>query len=123
IPLASFTYYPIDADIYDTEITFTDNSIIAASWLWDLGDGTTSLDQNPVHEYPDTGLFNVILYIENVYGCKDTAISPLKIHPTFAIWIPNAFTPDGDDVNDYFTVKGYGITQLETLIFDRWGEL
>ena len=79
--------------------------------------------QNPIHEYADSGLYYVTLYIENVYGCKDTTQKPLKIKPTFAIWIPNAFTPDGDNINDYFTIKGYGIIQLETLIFDRWGEI
>lgn len=122
-PLASFTYDPIDTDIYSSEITFTDNSIIPSQWLWELGDGATSTIQHPVHEYADSGLYYVSLFIENSYGCKDTTQKPLKIKPTFAIWIPNAFTPDGDNVNDYFTIKGYGIIQLETLIFDRWGEI
>lgn len=122
-PLASFTYDPIDTDIYSSEITFTDNSIIPSQWLWEFGDGSTSMIQNPIHEYADSGLYYVTLYIENVYGCKDTTQKPLKIKPTFAIWIPNAFTPDGDNINDYFTIKGYGIIQLETLIFDRWGEI
>ncbi|MBL1233604.1 MAG: PKD domain-containing protein [Flavobacteriales bacterium] len=122
-PLASFTYDPIDTDIYSSEITFTDNSIIPSQWLWELGDGATSMVQNPIHEYADSGLYYVTLFIENVYGCKDTTQKPLKIKPTFAIWIPNAFTPDGDNTNDYFTIKGYGIIQLETLIFDRWGEI
>lgn len=123
IPLASFTYNPIDGDIYNSEITFTDNSIVPATWSWDFGDGATSIIQHPVHEYADSGLYYVTLYIENVYGCKDTVQKPLKIKPSFAIWIPNAFTPDNDNTNDYFTIKGYGIIQLETLIFDRWGEI
>ena len=122
-PLASFTYDPIDTDIYGSEITFKDNSIISNQWFWEFGDGATSMVQNPVHEYADSGLYYVTLHIENVYGCKDTTQKPLKIKPTFAIWIPNAFTPDGDNINDYFTIKGYGIIQLETLIFDRWGEI
>ena len=123
IPTAAFTYGPEPTNIYDAEITFIDNSIIASQWLWDLGDGSSSTDQNPVHHYVDSGSYYVTLYMENMYGCKDTTSKMVRIDPTFAIFIPNAFTPDGDNVNDFFFVKGYGITQLETLVFDRWGVL
>ncbi|PKP51332.1 MAG: hypothetical protein CVT95_01080, partial [Bacteroidetes bacterium HGW-Bacteroidetes-12] len=110
-------------DIYESEITFTDNSIIASQWLWDLGDGSSSTVQNPVHLYGDSGVYQVVLYMENVYGCKDTTQKNVKINPVFVVFIPNAFTPDGDGINDYFFATGYGIIQSETLIFDRWGEL
>lgn len=123
IPTAAFTYGPEPTDIYDAEITFTDKSIIGSQWLWDLGDGASSTDQNPVHHYADSGNYYVTLYMENSYGCKDTTSKMVRIKPTFAIWIPNTFTPNGDNVNDFFFAKGYGITQLETLIFDRWGVL
>ncbi|MBW6483130.1 MAG: PKD domain-containing protein [Vicingaceae bacterium] len=123
IPLASFTYNPTDANIYNSEISFTDNSIIASWWLWDLGDGASSTVRNPVHLYADSGIYTVILYMENEYGCEDTTEKIVKINPVFVIFIPNAFTPDEDGINDYFFATGYGITQLETLIFDRWGEL
>jgi len=123
IPLASFSYGPAPTDIYESEISFTDNSIIASQWLWDLGDGASSTVQNPVHLYADSGLYTVILYMENEYGCEDTTEKIIKINPVFVIFIPNAFTPDEDGINDYFFATGYGITQIETLIFDRWGEL
>ncbi|PIQ16335.1 MAG: hypothetical protein COW67_03530, partial [Flavobacteriales bacterium CG18_big_fil_WC_8_21_14_2_50_32_9] len=61
--------------------------------------------------------------MENEYGCEDTTEKIIKINPVFVIFIPNAFTPDEDGINDYFFATGYGITQIETLIFDRWGEL
>lgn len=123
IPTAAFTYGPEPTNIYDAEITFIDNSVIASQWLWDLGDGASSTDQNPVHHYVDSGSYYVTLFMENIYGCKDTTSKMVRIDPTFAIFIPNAFTPDGDNVNDFFFAKGYGITQLETLVFDRWGVL
>ena len=65
----------------------------------------------------------VTLFIENSYGCKNSIQKSVRIDPIFTIWIPNSFTPDGDDVNDYFTVKGYGVAQLEMKVFDKWGEL
>jgi len=122
IPLASFTYWPNDeASIVDKDIAFTDQSIIGSVWNWDLGDGTTTNIQNPEHEYQDTGFYLVTLAIENVYGCVDTTQKYVNIKPIYAIWIPNAFTPDGDFKNDFFFVDGYGIKELNVMIFDRWG--
>lgn len=123
VPFADFSASPMQTDIYANQIEFTDNSIIANQWLWDLGDGASSILQNPAHAYADSGTYNVILYIENMYGCVDTANNAVRINPVYALWIPNAFTPNGDQLNDYFTVKGYGIKELQLLIFNRWGEL
>jgi gliding motility-associated-like protein len=122
-PIASFTFSPDEADLFDSEITFTDLSVVAAQWYWDFGDGTTDVIQHPVHQYLDSGSYTVVLHIENQYGCKDSTEKVVIIKPTFAVYIPNAFTPDGDNINDFFFASGYGITQLETLIFDRWGEI
>jgi len=122
IPLASFSFWPNDeATIVDNELEFTDQSIIASTWQWDLGDGTTTTVINPVHEYADTGSYWATLVIENEYGCVDSTAKLVRIDPIYAIWIPNAFTPDGDFVNDFFYVDGYGIKELQVLIFDRWG--
>ncbi len=121
-PLADFDYNPIDANIFDKEITFIDQSIIASGWIWDFGDGSSfSNESNPIYIYPDSGYYLTTLYIENIYGCTDTTQKTVRINPTFTIWIPNAFTPDGDGINDLFYADGYGIKELQTFIFDRWG--
>ena len=39
------------------------------------------------------------------------------------LWIPNAFTPNGDGINNMFTVSSLGITELEAYIYNRWGQL
>lgn len=46
-----------------------------------------------------------------------------EIIPPFRMYIPNAFTPNGDGLNDVFGVKGEGISDLHVLVFDRWGEV
>lgn len=122
IPMASFMYWPNDeASIVDKELTFTDHSIIASQWSWEMGDGFTTNVQNPIHEFADTGFYLVTLAIENVYGCRDTTQKYIDIKPIYAIWIPNAFSPDGDFTNDFFYVDGYGLKELHVMIFDRWG--
>jgi gliding motility-associated-like protein len=123
IPLAHFTISPEITDIYDREITFTDESIFASVWSWNLGDGTYSTLANPIHEYPDSGNYLVTLFIENIYGCKDTTDKLVRINPTYAIYIPNVFTPDGDGINDFFYATGFGIKEIQMLIYDRWGTL
>lgn len=122
-PLASFSFTPEQEEttIVNKELTFTDESVIASVWNWDMGDGSTSTAPHPVHEFPDTGYYWVSLTIENSYGCPDSTAKLIRINPIYAIWIPNAFSPDGNGTNDFFYVDGYGIKELHMMIFDRWG--
>jgi gliding motility-associated-like protein len=120
-PVADFTYNPNPTDIMDPAISFLDLSLGASQWNWSFGDGDSSLIQNPVHVYADSGNYLVSLYIENQYGCKDSTEKLLRIDPYFIVYIPNTFTPDGDGRNDKFFVKGIGIMEIQYFIFDRWG--
>jgi gliding motility-associated-like protein len=38
------------------------------------------------------------------------------------IYIPNAFTPEGNDLNEFFAAKGFQIKEFEMIIYNRWGE-
>lgn len=55
-------------------VSFTDSSIDAVSWLWDFGDGSSSVNQNPGHIYNISGLYTVKLIVVNAFGCSDTLI-------------------------------------------------
>jgi gliding motility-associated-like protein len=46
-----------------------------------------------------------------------------EVIPPLSIYIPSAFTPNGDGINDTFGVKGQGIKDYRLLIFNRWGEI
>jgi gliding motility-associated-like protein len=127
-PVADFTFGPQPATIVNPEICFTDSSIGAVSWAWDFGDptdNTTSTLQNPCHVYSDTGNFCVQLAVVSVNGCVDSVTWCLVIQPDFTIYVPNAFTPNFDGVNDLFFPKGIGIDDdnFRMMIFDRWGNL
>ncbi|MBL4670319.1 MAG: gliding motility-associated C-terminal domain-containing protein, partial [Flavobacteriales bacterium] len=87
------------------------------------GDGGFSNDQNPSHEYADSGSYQVTLHIENRFGCKDTTDHMVRIDPVFVIFIPNSFTPDGDGMNDFFFPSGFGYQEIKMQIYDRWGEV
>ena len=63
VPVANFEF-----DANGNEISFTNNSINATSFEWDFGDGNTSSEMNPVHEYSLGGMFTVTLTATNECG-------------------------------------------------------
>lgn len=79
-PSPQFSADPLDI-CANTSVNFTDLSTgpTANNWLWNFGDGTTSIDQNPVHLYNITGKFTIILIVSN-YGCSDTLKKPSYIN-------------------------------------------
>lgn len=51
------------------------------TWAWQFGDGNGSVQQNPVHEFTNTGLYQVSLYMTNSFGCiSDTAVKPFNVY-------------------------------------------
>ena len=55
-------------------VNFIDATPGAAQWLWNFGDGVTSIQQNPSHTYSTYGLFTVTLTVTNSIGCKGTTV-------------------------------------------------
>jgi gliding motility-associated-like protein len=107
-------------------VQFTDESTDAYNIiyrLWTFGDweDSTSALMNPTHTYLDTGIYCASLVIMDMHGCKDTATECLDIEPFPTLYIPDAFTPNGDGLNDVFTAKGRYIKAFDMYIFDRWG--
>ncbi|MBL1180047.1 MAG: PKD domain-containing protein [Bacteroidetes bacterium] len=123
MPKADFEANPWESDVFSSKIRFTDLSYGANTWNWSFGDGATSNIQHPTHIFSDSGTYTVTLNIISKYGCVDAITKTIRINPDFAVFIPNAFTPDADGINDTFGAKGYGINEYSMLIFDRWGEL
>src|SRR6202034_706356 len=75
----------------------------------------------PSHTYLDTGVYCAQLIVENYKGCIDTITQCLEILPLYTLYIPSAFTPNGDGLNETFKAKGTYIKSFEMYIFDRWG--
>ena len=121
-PIAQFEFDPKETDILNTQISFDNYSTDANFYNWTFGDGATSIQPHPVHNYEKEGTYIITLIASNNFGCKDTAIEKLLIEPHFDFYIPNAFTPDNDGTNDIFTAVGEAIDEFSMVIFNRWGE-
>lgn len=123
-PVAGFTTQPHTTTIVNPVITFTDLSIGADFWHWNFGDHDTISKFNPApHTYADTSTYKITLTTSTLYGCVDTAYATITIEPDFVFYIPNAFTPNDDGMNDTFGGKGIFIKAFEMEIYDRWGNL
>ena len=127
-PVAEFTSNVKEAEIFNPTIQFYDKSSGSpVSWHWDFGVTTITDDTSkiltPKWTYADTGKYNVCLTVKNIIGCSDYICHPITINPYWTFYIPNAFTPNGDGINDSFNGTGYNIIEYQLWIYDRWGNM
>ncbi len=126
-PTASFIYGPNPTDLYNTEIFFLDQSSSdVVQWLYDFAASGISNSQNPSFVFPNDlpGEYVVTQTVTNANGCQNVFQAIVIINGLFNLYVPNAFSPDGDGINEVFHPSGEGIdpTDYEFSIFDRWGE-
>lgn len=121
-PSANFSVDPEIANTTDPNISVTDASSGASSWIWDFGDFDSAFVVDPrPHFYADTGKYTIKLTVVSPSGCVDTISHFVTIEVPYLFFIPNAFSPNEDGKNEVFTVKGEGIADFTMMIFDRWG--
>jgi len=126
-PVADFDFGPDDADVTNPVINFVNQSTLNDINNWDFGGLGTSTQTNPSFTFPSDvpGNYTVCLSVATVNGCVDTVCQTIIINDIFILYVPNAFTPDGDGINDFFfpVVSGIDPLTYEFMIFNRWGEL
>ena len=71
------------------------------------------------------GSYPVTLIVETALGCLDTTTINMNVITDILFFAPNAFTPDGDELNQTWKVEvaGVDIYDFELFIFNRWGEI
>ncbi len=109
-PEASFpaTFY-----LCDKQLELTPSPETLVSYEWSTGENTPSIVVTESGTYwvdMDNNCGSVRDEIEVIFDC------------TYSLYIPNAFSPNDDGINDYFKAEGTGIVEFEMRIFDRWGE-
>lgn len=132
-PVAQFAVYPTTPINVPGEILYTDNrSRNATEYLWDFGDGNTSTDAEPQHQYTKEGVFTITLIASNGNGCADTTVfaAGVKTVNFGQLLIPNAFIPNTGGPgsanvmnNEVFLPIVEKASKFQMLVFNRWGEL
>ena len=126
-PTAGFSAHPSIVTTMDGPVSFLDNSSgTVVSWNWNFGDGSASGSGNQTdHQFTNIGTYIVTLIIIDNNGCTDTVTDTVKVKEIFTLYIPNAFSPNGDGKNDFFTPQGLSVDpdNFSMTIFDRWGNI
>lgn len=126
-PVASFTPDPVTFTLTDPQVKFENTSTGATNYTWVFGDGSTSNLVSPSHTYPnEIAGYVVTLYATNDAGCIDSVSMTVRAEEDLIFYVPNAFTPDGDEFNQDFSpvfTSGFDPYDYTMIIYNRWGEL
>ena len=131
LPEADFSMDPNPASLFNNTVTFTDITICEDTITnvhWDFGNGETARfpygGSQPKSSYANPGYYDVVLFAQSQYGCKDTVIKVLRVNDEYTLYAPDAFSPGEDGRNDYFYPVGHGLDdtkEYNLVIHDRWG--
>jgi gliding motility-associated-like protein len=124
-PVSDFSFIP-NPPVANVPSTFTNlSSADAVRFKWFFGDGDSLLTTsrlNVIHQYNASGTFTVCLVAINNAGCSDSTCRSVQTVVAAQVDVPNAFTPNSGDINSKVFVKGFGITKLTFIIWNRWGQ-
>lgn len=88
---------------------------------WYFGNGNYTNTTSPSELFTAAGIYEIVLVNSDLNGCYDTATSKLEVVQGSEIFYPNAFTPNGDELNDVFKVMASGVESFQAFVYDRWG--
>lgn len=128
-PIANFTFTPTDVYMFNTNVDFVNQSIGAVDYIWRIEDGSpnsaNSVDVSSTFPEGVTGEYDVLLVAISEHQCVDSIIKIVTVYPEQIFYAPNAFTPNGDEMNQTWKVfmGGYDFKNFDLSVFNRWGEL
>jgi len=108
-------------------LEFNNASTPGYNYDWNFGDGSTSTEYNPQHTYNNGGTYQVQLVVTSPHGCTDIYTKEIivKSSDNEYVKIADAFTPNGDGVNDVIAANVLcpDLTNFVFRIYNRWGQL
>lgn len=123
-PVADFYWTPESPNINNPLVTFNDNSSPdVTAWLWQISTLYSSSETNTQYQFAVPGEYKVFLTVENEFGCTDTATNTVVVTGISTIFVPSAFTPSGDNLNETFMPRVTNMREFSMKIYNRWGEL
>lgn len=127
-PTPNFSIEPGTVTFIDNpNFNFVNLSVDSDEWFWNFGDSTNTQSEDASHRYEGPGDYCVKLvaianYSTGISTCVDSIEKCVRILPLSVCYVPNSFSPNGDLINDLFTVKSSLISNFEIMIHNRWGQ-
>ena len=95
---------------------------------WEMADTLFWEDTYEPHlweDIQDTGSYKLQLFAQSIEGCWDSTESYFKVYPVLRFFMPNAFSPNGNDINETYGPRGkyFEDKTFSFQVFNRWGEL
>ena len=120
-PTADFEWSPNPVNILESEVQFINLSNGATNYAWEAEGAFSATGANPYFEFDPISLdsYNICLQAENQFGCADTICKLLVIEGVVLVNVPNAFSPDGDNLNEVFRPIALGISS-DNYLFQIW---
>ena len=132
LPIPSFIANPTEIYVENSIGTVNCTSLMPGGYhlIWDFGDVFSNVNvvenvDEVTHDYTHAGYYTITLTAKDSVGCVDSIKTRVSVEVPYFFYIPNAFTPDGDGVNETFAPKGEGVDPDNYFmqIFDRSGVL
>jgi gliding motility-associated-like protein len=126
LPKANFIFTPENPVENMDEVLFsntsTGNELSRSNWYFISNEGYQSSQNSITYLFPDAGHYPVVLLVKNKWNCSDTIGKNIKVETDFNVYVPNAFTPNNDNLNEVFKPVVRGTTHYELSVYNRWGE-
>jgi gliding motility-associated-like protein len=128
VPIAGFEPTPDVTTVVDGEVTFNNQTtdLNTNTYTWNFAGLGGSSDVSPVYLFTNSGEYFVTLIAVSPHDCRDTAVKKVTVNPDVVLYVPNAFTPNGDGLNDEFQIflppTGVDYSTFQLYVYDRWGE-
>lgn len=122
-PNALFELSDLVVSIIDPDVTVTNlaDSIVSSEFTFHPF-GTVVNSFEAQYEYPDTGTYDITQVVLTANGCSDTITGSVKVEPYYTFYIPDAFTPDDNGINETWIPQGESIKSFNMTIYNRWDQ-
>jgi len=125
-PVADFKLNPVTPDILHSDVNFVNTSQNATTYSWLLDNAISSSIVNMNYQFPEEAGSHTVQLIATSASCADTIHRFFEIKDVLIYYVPNSFTPDGDEYNQTFLpifTEGFDPFDYQLSIFNRWGEI
>ena len=103
-------------------VSFDEKAQNEVSWTWYL-DSTIITGESFEYDFSRPGDYEVTQVVTSDFGCIDSITLIVAVETDFYLYIPTAFSPNNDGVNDCFKIKGVGFEAIDFQVYDRWGNV